>query len=193
MAKGASGIGGDGNIGSFMRFGTLPTSGKSLNFLKLSKSQRDDVFDRIDDGDTPEEALQYCKDNYNSWKNVNIDDLYESGVSVFKADKDGLPILENMQQVQSAATRIGDPVFSVSGKATGIGQDGEPVLSNAKGQQVSISNEKIQNRIIDTLKANYQDVSGSFDPTANPKNVYNFVDSVMYMGYEFKRPKKSWQ
>lgn len=47
MAKGSSKIGGGGG---FIRFGDIPQGGKSLNFLKLSYEQRQDVMEQIEEG-----------------------------------------------------------------------------------------------------------------------------------------------
>ena len=195
MGRGSSKLGGSG--GAYIRFGDLPTSGKSLNYLALSASQREDMTDLMEDGRTPEEAVEFAKKYYNSWKNVDTDAIFETGVSVFKMDADGLPKIESLQQAQSVANRIGDTVFSVSGKKVGIGQDGEPLLSNAKGKTISVSDTKMQDKIINTLKKNFAESEGKKNVAGDANKIYEFTDlktgqkEISYMGITFKKPKSN--
>ena len=183
--------------GGFLRFGNAPAEGKSINFLKLTTEQRQDVMDMVSDGSTPEEAVKFLKANLNSWANVNVDELYEEGLSVFVADKDGLPKLENLQQARSMASRIDKPLYSVQGTQIGTGQDGEPLLKKYKMTNMSVQKSALQNKILSSLKNNYLETSGKFDKNGDPHQILSFTDwntgekSVVYMGIEFKKPKSA--
>lgn len=193
MGRGSSGVG-----GNFVRFGQIPDSQRSLNYLKLTGDQRADITDMLSDGDrTPYEAALWLKNNTRDWKNVDLDDIFEQGVSVFKADSDGMPKIDNLDQAMSFAARIGQPLYSVKGKVIGTGQDGEPLLTGASGKKANISNVKMQDKIISTLKKNFAEHQGTKDPSENENVIYSFTDwktgekSIMYMGIEFKKPKSS--
>lgn len=56
----------------------------------------------------------------------------EEGVSVFKADDNGMPILENAEQAKSLWARRNRRHYLVNGEVVGVGQDGEPLLKNVK-------------------------------------------------------------
>lgn len=94
----------------YIRFGYIPKSGRSLNYLKLSGNEREDLTEMIEGTDKePEEILKEWID-YFGWKK-SVDECFEIGVSVFKADADGLPIIETMEQAESLAARIGRKKF----------------------------------------------------------------------------------
>lgn len=184
--------------GKYVRFGEIPTGG-SINYTKLTGDQREDIRDLINGGLTPEDAIKTAKSLFNSWKNVDVDDVLEKGVSVFKADKNGMPVIENMEQAKSLATRLdGRSMFSMSGTVSGTGQDGEPVLSDAKGKKVNYNVTKMENHLIDTLKKNFSEVKGKKDNNGG-RDIQKFYDNntgqtyYVYKGYEFRKPKKGFE
>ena len=56
----------------------------------------------------------------------------EIGVSVFRADDNGMPILENAEQAKSLWARLHRRHYLVTGDVVGTGQDGEPLLQNVR-------------------------------------------------------------
>lgn len=131
--------------------------------------------------------------------NVNADDIMEAGVSVFKADRNGYPIIENLQQAESLSVRLdGRAMYSVTGKTIGTGQDGEPLLADAKGERRDYDTEKMQKHLISILKENFADVRGSYDSEYGDQ-IHTFYDwqskehIYSYKGYDFRKPKsKKW-
>ena len=70
---------------TYMRLGEIPTDGRSVNFLKMTSSQKDAFHDSdIKGADTRADIPEECK---------------EGGVSVFEIGKDGMPVFENLRQV----------------------------------------------------------------------------------------------
>lgn len=61
-----------------------------------------------------------------------IENKKEEGVSVFKLDKTGMPVLETLNNVQDLATRVDLPCFEVTGENVGVGFGGEPLIKNLK-------------------------------------------------------------
>lgn len=171
----------------FIRFGSIPASEKSLNYIKLTKDQRDDISSFIEEGKAPYEAALLCSKLFRSWENVSIDEVFEPGISAFYADENGLPILENMDQAQSLANRIGKDAFILSGDEVNKGQDGEPLVVNIKAEKTSIQDYTLQNVVIDYLSRNYERVETNKDMNGNQNEIYEFSDEIVYMGVRFKK------
>lgn len=76
--------------------------------------------------------IRFCKvphdeRSYNFMRNEK-----EIGVSVFKADINNMPILDNAEQAKSLWARLHRRHYLVTGEVVGTGQDGEPLLQNVK-------------------------------------------------------------
>lgn len=176
----------------YVRFGYIPKSGRSLNYLKLTGNQRETISDLISDGRTPEESVSFACENFRDFKGIKPDDLFEDGISVFNATPDGKPIIENRTQAESLANRIGQNIFLLTGEEVGTGQDGEPLISNISGRQILISDEILQDVIIDFLKSTHETMSGEKDHESNQTKIYSFTDfrtnekETVYMGISFK-------
>lgn len=168
----------------YIRFGSIPTSGRSLNYIKLTADQRRDFSDLLDDGRTPEEAYKIAREYYNGWNNINIDDILENGISAFNADENGLPVIQNMTQAQSLAVRIDKQAYILTGEESGTGQDGEPLLVNVAAKEVDIPIDSLINVIINFLSSVYSRKSGTID-REKASQILEFSDSVMYAGIEF--------
>lgn len=94
----------------------------------------------------------------------------EKGVSVFRADENGMPILENAEQAKSLWARLHRRHYLVTGDVVGTGQDGEPLLQNVKViRRLHLDRSQLENLITATferlfefkLKTKYYDqVSG---------------------------------
>lgn len=115
----------------YIRFGEIPDCERSLNYLKINFDQQEDI--RWSDKQ-PFDAAKWCKKNCNSWKNVDIESIFEPGVSVFDMDENGKPVLNNEALSSSWNVRKEQkkPCYIVTGDVVGIGQDGEPLLKNVK-------------------------------------------------------------
>lgn len=124
-----------------IRFGEIPNSGKSLNYLKLTADQRSDVSEM--DHANLESEIRYFIENVNSWKRVDYDSLWECGVSVFE-ESNGLPVIRNTQQARSLKNRIGYAIYIVEGERVGTGEDGEPLLRINTATQITIDNSVLE-------------------------------------------------
>ena len=124
-----------------IRFGEIPKSGKSLNYMKLTPDQRSDVSE-MDHANLESEIRNFIA-NVNSWKRVNFDELWEEGVSVFE-EENGIPIIRNEQQAKSLKNRIGDVIYMVEGDRVGTGQDGEPLLRITSASKIEIDDSILQ-------------------------------------------------
>ena len=100
----------------YLRFGEIPKNERSINFLKMNFSQKDD-FTWYKETHGIDEAMQHVPEK-----------ALENGVSVFEMGKDGMPILHNMRECNSLACRIGYKIYQVTGDEVGHGNDGEPLI-----------------------------------------------------------------
>lgn len=124
-----------------IRFGEIPTSGKSLNYMKLTASQREDVAEM--DHSRLESQIRFYIENVNSWKKVDYDSLWENGVSVFE-ENNGLPIIRNEMQAKSLRNRLDDVIYFVEGEQVGTGEDGEPLLKITKAEKITIDRATLE-------------------------------------------------
>lgn len=127
-----------------IRFGEIPNSGKSLNYLKLTADQRSDVSEM--DHANLESEIRYFIENVNSWKRVDYDSLWECGVSVFE-EENGLPAIRNIKQSRSLKNRIGDVIYLVEGEKVGTGQDGEPLLKITSAEKIEIDSSILESLV----------------------------------------------
>ena len=131
----------------YLRFGEIPKNEKSVNFLKMSFSKNED-FSFFLDCNEYEEALN-CLDEKH----------FESGVSVFKKDVDGLPLLENLMQITSLLARIGSKIYEVEAMEIEKGNDNEPLIRNIRViKQRRINKEKLLEKILAKLIQNFKNV-----------------------------------
>lgn len=100
-----------------IRFGEIPENEKSINWLKISLSDREYLSElaKIDINQLYEEA-----------ENLNC---LEDGVSVFELSESGI-VLDNFQLLKDFASRYTEKYYIVSGDKVGTGNDGEPLLKN---------------------------------------------------------------
>lgn len=116
----------------YIRYGEIPENEKSINFIKLSFDENADFTYFFENGMNRIEALKAaCKRRINSGK-ITLDDILEPGVSVFNADENGNPIIENEAQRISLETRLkqNKKAYIVTGEEVGKGQDEEPLIIN---------------------------------------------------------------
>lgn len=128
----------------YIRFGEIPKSGKSLNYMKLTSDQRNDVAWM--DHSNLENEIRFVIENTRSWHNVDYDSLWEAGVSVFE-ESNGLPIIRNAEQARSLKNRIGYAIYIVEGERVGTGDDGEPLLRIETATQINIDSSVLESII----------------------------------------------
>lgn len=175
---------------NFIRFGAIPESGKSVNFMKLNFAQAEEFA----------QDLKFY--GYESAIRGIPGEALESGVSCFLADSENLPILENVKQANSLAIRIGASAYMVSGEIVGTGEDGEPLVDVSSAEKIEISKETLIGVILSFLKKSYAkcapaptyslQISKSernleIDKLGNVKEYYTFLDK----GYKHLRTERS--
>ena len=134
----------------YLRFGDVPPSEKSVNFIKLSFLQKEAFSYSIDHGDT---AGAY---------DCIPDDAFEPGVSVFDCHDDFLPILSNLRQIRSLLGRINYPCYVVTGDQVGTGQDGEPLIRGVKiVKKMEIEKNVILDYVLEILIKHFE--NSTFD------------------------------
>lgn len=129
-----------------IRFGEIPKSGKSLNYMKLTGDQRNDVAWM--DHSNLENEIRFAIENTRSWHNVDYDSLWEAGVSVFE-ESNGLPIIRNAEQSRSLKNRIGDVIYLVEGERVGTGEDGEPLMSITNATKIEIDRAVLESLLME--------------------------------------------
>ena len=129
----------------YLRYGELSPNGRSINFLNLNISQNKD--------------FAYDLENYGiekAYENIP-EKAFESGISVFEMDEDGLPYLPHLQMIHSLLSRLDHPVYEVSGIECGRGMDSEPLLKDVKiEKRRRIKTEKIIDKITRIFLKNFK-------------------------------------
>ena len=129
----------------YLRFGEIPKNGKSVNFLKLTSSQNEDLTYACEFG-SYEEALAELPE-----------EAFEAGLSVFEIDENGMPKLNNLQLVSSMLARLDATVYGVSREEVGAGNDEEPLVKVEKvDKKRRISRDNLINHAISTLCKNFK-------------------------------------
>ena len=128
--------------------------------------------------------------NTRIFANVDSAELFDTEISVFKADENGLPVIENIDQARLLAEKIGYTAYGLNGNIIGQGHDQEPIIKDIHGEQINITDETLQKVIIDFLSSNYE-ASGSKDESEKQSTIYSFYDInihkhyLKYMGIRF--------
>ena len=101
--------------------------------------------------------VRFCKvpqdeRSYNFMRNRK-----EEGVSVFKADTNNMPVLENAEQAKSLWARLDRRHYLVMGDVVGYGQDGEPLLQNVRVvRKLRLDRSELENLITATFERLYK-------------------------------------
>jgi len=128
--------------------------------------------------------------NTRIFTNIGTSELFENGISVFKADESGLPIVENIIQARLLAEKIGYTAYGLNGKIIGEGRSEEPIITDISGEQIDIAAETLQGIVIDYLASKYE-ASGAKDESENQNTIFSFYDMnehkhyLKYMGIRF--------
>lgn len=97
--------------------------------------------------------IRFCKipqdeRSYNFMRNRK-----EIGVSVFRADDNGMPILDNAEQAKSLWARLHRRHYLVTGEVVGVGQDGEPLLQNVRVvRRLRLDRERLEKMITEAFE-----------------------------------------
>lgn len=179
------------------RLGELPKNEKSINYMKLTADQREDVWECSKDGGI-DEQIDFLIENTRTWRGVNKSDIFHDGVSVF-ACENKLPNIANIDQARSLSVRLDDVAYIVTGDLAGYGQDGEPLLKNCTAEKAMTTTQDLINLLIGVLSGAYADVAGQrddneadcirtfYDETKNEKH-------ITFAGLEFRKPiSKEWE
>lgn len=129
--------------------------------------------------------VRFCKvpQDEKSWNFMR--NSKEIGVSVFKADDNGMPILENTEQAKSLWARLHRRHYLVTGDVVGTGQDGEPLLQNVKVvHRLHLDRVNLENLITATferlfeykLPTKYYDLVDGYAKTFGMDENHNFIE-----------------
>ena len=147
----------------YLRFGEIPKNGKSVNFLKMSFSQGEDFTFFCENGDM-EQAYERVPE-----------DAYEAGVSVFKMNENRLPVLNNLQLINSLLGRINEPVYEILGKEIATGQDGEPVVTDFEIiKKRRIKKECLLDYVLEILLKNFKSAHYDKSAATQDEKVFHF-------------------
>lgn len=115
----------------------------------------------------------------------------ENGVSVFEL-KDGKPVLNNLQLVDSYAGRSDSQAFIVTGEEIGIGNDGEPLLKNVK--YISKIDTDFEKNSLEALENNFKTKEGEYNKEYKTVSTF-FLNGfeVTYKGYTFSNPIETFK
>lgn len=150
------------------------------DFLKLTNHQVENFSDCLRMGYT-EQAFESIPQ-----------DVYESGLSVFKINSEGFPLISSMRQIISLSVRLDEPKFIVIGKEVGEGNDGEPLIAIENIYPVELEKEKLVNLIQDTLKRNFSNAKYNKDNDFGLNEVHCFYveeePEFCFNGWTFTDP-----
>lgn len=129
--------------------------------------------------------IRFCKvpQDEKSWNFMR--NRKEEGVSVFKADENNIPILENAEQAKSLWARLNRRHYLVTGDIVGTGQDGEPLLKNVKVvRRLRLDRTNLENLITATferlfeykLPIKYYDLVEGYGKSYGMDSNYNFIE-----------------
>lgn len=130
--------------------------------------------------------VRFCKvpQDEKSWNFMR--NRKEEGVSVFKADDNGMPILENAEQAKSLWARLNRQHYLVTGEVVGVGQDGEPLLKNVKVvRRLHLDRVTLENIITATFERlykyklptkHYYDLVEGYGKTFGMDENHNFIE-----------------
>ena len=162
----------------YLRFGKVPENGRSINWLALTPGQREDLTG----SENPAKDILTYKRFARSWSRVNLDEVFEAGVSCFRQE-DGLPVVTTIAEAISLAARIdghmGD-LFQVTGEEVGIGTDGEPLVKVESSERIMYDKNELVFCLIEQLKNHFEEVSGEVELTSSDSLNHFFTDGEYY-------------
>lgn len=148
----------------YIRFGEVPKSEKSVNFIKLSFDESAGFNYEVEQGNIDE-----------AYDLVSPDAL-EDGVSVFDCDKHSMmPILSNLRLVKSLLARLDSAIYLVEGEEVGRGQDGEPLIRSVTiVKKRRIKKETLLDLVLEVLIKNFENASFDASKEVGSCQIYEF-------------------
>ena len=103
---------------------------------------------------------------------------WECGISVFKADENNMPVLENLQQVSSLLTHLNCNAYILEGEQIGTGNDAEPLIQLiGDAEKIELNEETLINMVMNFLHSKFQNaVYNAADDEKNNSLHYFFVE-----------------
>ena len=167
-----------------MRFGKIPPSGKSINFFKMTNEENENFTYALEIGEI-EQAFEMVPE-----------DAFETGLSVFDVNDNGMPELPNMQLITSLLGRLDDTVYIVSGEEIERGNDGEPLIVFDKIEcEKAIDKKEMLDYVITLLKSNFENYEYIEEENYNSNQVFYFNvngGEWCFNGWTFRNPKNGF-
>lgn len=156
--------------GNFLRFGKIPNNEQSINWLKVSEYEDEEIRNLEQQG----YGIQAAVDTIIGAR----DGLYEKGVSVFKLGSDNLPVIENVKQLLDLLNRLqSEEALLVSGDVVGSGTDDEPLIKNINQlSEYVVDKKQLYQKLEETILKYYdyeQDVETSSIGANDYKAIFN--------------------
>lgn len=148
----------------YIRFGEIPKSGKSVNFIKMSFDESANFNYEIEQG------------NIGEAYSLIPPDTLENGVSVFDCNGDSfLPVLSNLRLVKSLLARLDSAIYLVEGEEVGRGQDGEPLIRSVTiVKKRRIKKEILIDLVLEVLLKNFENASFDASKEVGSCQVHEF-------------------
>lgn len=148
----------------YIRFGEIPKSGKSVNFIKMSFDESANFNYEIEQG------------NIDEAYSLITPDTLEDGVSVFDCDKHSMmPILSSLRLVKSLLARLDSAIYLVEGEEVGRGQDGEPLIRSVTiVKKRRIKKETLIDLVLEVLLKNFENASFDASKEVGSCQVHEF-------------------
>ena len=168
----------------FLRFGKIPSSGKSINFFKMTNEENENFTYNLEIGEI-EQAFEMVPEY-----------AYEAGLSVFDVSDNGMPYLPNMQLITSLLGRLDDTAYIVSGQEIERGNDGEPLIVFDKIEcEKNIDKKEMMDYVISILKSKFDYFEYNEEENYNSNQVFYFNANGgewCLNGWTFKKPKNGF-
>lgn len=148
----------------YIRFGEIPKSGKSVNFINLSFDESANFNYEIEQGNIGE-----------AYDLVSSDAL-EDGVSVFDCNGDSfLPVLSNLRLVKSLLARLDSAIYLAEGEEVGRGQDGEPLIRSVTIiKKRRIKKEVLLDLVLEVLLKSFENAAFDASKEVDSYQIYEF-------------------
>lgn len=147
----------------YIRFGEVPKSEKSVNFINLSFDESANFNYEVEQG------------NIDEAYSLIPPDALEDGVSVFDCDKHSIPILSSLRLVKSLLARLDSAIYLVEGEEVGRGQDGEPLIRSVTiVKKRRIKKEILLDLVLEVLIKNFENASFDAPKEVDSYQIYEF-------------------
>lgn len=185
----------------YVRFGNISPQEESINWLSLSFDRQGEVQNYINQGMTPREAIMRA--------GLSPQGKFEKGVSAFKTDESGLPLIENAQQLRTfiantAYTKGYKTMYSFNGNQIGTGGDNEPLLKSISSKNAYTMTPAMIRKVYETTFNNNYTTKTRMTTEEKQMNPYHKefpsaqggiatkADVIFYNGYKYENAKSTF-